>query len=49
VKVARHAEAPYPAGLKGANSNEEPEAIETPVEETAAIDAAEGSNENGEG
>lgn len=41
VKVARHADAPYPAGLKAvANSNTAP--AETPVEETAAPEAAEG-------
>ena len=41
VKVARHADAPYPAGLKAvANSNTAP--AETPVEETAAPEATEG-------
>ena len=41
VKVARHAEAPYPASLKAAaNSNEAP--AETPAEETAAPEATEG-------
>jgi large subunit ribosomal protein L3 len=39
VKVARHAEAPYPAGIKGpANSNETPAA----AEDTAAVEATEG-------
>jgi large subunit ribosomal protein L3 len=41
VKVARHADAPYPAGLKAAaNSNAAP--AETPAEETAAPEATEG-------
>ncbi|WCM28185.1 50S ribosomal protein L3 [Sphingomonas sp. QA11] len=41
VKVARHADAPYPAGLKAAaNSNTAP--AETPAEETAAPEATEG-------
>ena len=43
VKVARHAEAPYPAGLKGAaNSNETPAAADTPAEDVAAVEATEG-------
>jgi len=43
VKVARHAEAPYPAGLKGAaNSNEVPEAADTPAETAEAPEATEG-------
>ena len=41
VKVARHAEAPYPAGLKQAvNNNDAP--ANTPAEEAAAPEAAEG-------
>ena len=41
VKVARHAEAPYPAGLKAAaNSNNAP--AETPAETVDAPEAAEG-------
>ena len=41
VKVARHAEAPYPAGLKtAANSNDS--AADTPAEDTAAVEATEG-------
>jgi large subunit ribosomal protein L3 len=41
VKVARHAEAPYPAGLKqAANSNDS--AAETPADVTAAPEATEG-------
>jgi large subunit ribosomal protein L3 len=48
VKVARHAEAPYPAGLiQAANSNDSAPA-DTPVEETVAVETAEGANENGE-
>ena len=40
VKVARHGEAPYPAGLKvAANSNDE-EAAETPAEEVVVNEAA---------
>jgi large subunit ribosomal protein L3 len=42
VKVARHAEAPYPAGLKGANSNEVPEAADTPADTVEAPEATEG-------
>jgi large subunit ribosomal protein L3 len=41
IKVARHADAPYPAGLKAAaNSNTAP--AETPAEKTAAPEATEG-------
>ncbi len=43
VKVSRHAEAPYPAGIKSAaNSNETPAAADTPAEDTAAVEATEG-------
>jgi len=51
VKVSRHAEAPYPAGIKGAaNSNETPAAADTPAEDTAAVEVTEGTNQqNGEG
>ena len=43
VKVSRHAEAPYPAGLKSlANSNETPAAADTPAEDTAAVEATAG-------
>ena len=43
VKIARHADAPYPAGLKqAANSNDTPVAAETPAEDTAAVEATEG-------
>ena len=46
VKVARHAEAPYPAGLKQAandlaNNNDSAPA-DTPAEETVAVETAEG-------
>ena len=41
VKVARHADAPYPAGLKAAaNSNAAP--AETPAEDVQAVEATEG-------
>ena len=40
VKVARHADAPYPAGLKqAANTNT---AADTPAEDTSAVEATEG-------
>ncbi|HKR92772.1 50S ribosomal protein L3 [Novosphingobium sp.] len=42
VKVARHAEAPYPAGLKAAANTNEPVVADTPAEETAAPEATEG-------
>jgi len=43
VKVARHAEAPYPAALKGAaNSNDDSAPADTPAEETVAVEATEG-------
>ncbi len=42
VKVARHAEAPYPAGLKSAANSNDPVVADTPVEETAAPEATEG-------
>ena len=44
VKVARHAEAPYPAGIRQVASGN---AAETPVE--VSNEAAEGSNSDGEG
>jgi len=41
VKVARHAEAPYPASVKqAANSNQAP--AETPAEDVATVEATEG-------
>ena len=54
VKVARHGEAPYPAGLKSsAAANEDitetPAAAETPAEDTAAVEAADGQNQQTEG
>jgi large subunit ribosomal protein L3 len=51
VKVARHADAPYPAGLKGAASSiediiedivETSAAADTPAEDTAAVEQTEG-------
>jgi large subunit ribosomal protein L3 len=40
VKLGRHAEAPYPAGLKqAANSNDTTSAADTPAEDTAAVEA----------
>ena len=46
VKVARHGEAPYPAGLKSAAANEDiietPAAADTPAEDTAAVQATDG-------
>jgi len=49
VKVSRPDEAPYPAALKGGANSNEPEAADTPAEDTAAVEATEGSNSNGEG
>lgn len=43
VKVSRHADAPYPAGLKiAAIANETSAAADTPAEDTAAVEATEG-------
>jgi len=42
VKVSRHAEAPYPAGLKQAANSNTPAAADTPAEDTAAVEAADG-------
>jgi large subunit ribosomal protein L3 len=43
VKVSRHADAPYPAGLKGAASeNIDTAAADTPAEEAPAVEATEG-------
>ena len=42
VKVARHAEAPYPAGLKQAANSNETAPAETPVEVVEAPEATEG-------
>ena len=50
VKVARHGEAPYPAGLKGsATANDTAAAADTPAEETAAVEATDGQNQQTEG
>ncbi len=50
VKVARHGEAPYPAGLKGSASlDETPAAADTPADETAAVEAADGQIQQTEG
>ncbi|MGD9471960.1 MAG: 50S ribosomal protein L3 [Novosphingobium sp.] len=49
VKVARHAEAPYPAGLKGAANSNDAAPADTPAEEAVVVDAAEATNSNGEG
>jgi large subunit ribosomal protein L3 len=42
VKVARHAEAPYPAGLKQAANSNDSAPADTPAEETVAVETAEG-------
>jgi large subunit ribosomal protein L3 len=42
VKVSRHAEAPYPAGIKGAANSNDSAAADTPAEDTAAVEATEG-------
>lgn len=42
VKVARHADAPYPAGLKQVANNNDTAPAETPAEDVAAVDAGEG-------
>ena len=42
VKVARHADAPYPAGLKQAANSNQSAAADTPAEEAAAPEATEG-------
>ena len=42
VKIDRHAEAPYPAGLKSVANSNEPAAAETPAETVEAPEAAEG-------
>lgn len=42
VKVARHAEAPYPAGLKQAANSNNSAPADTPAEETVAVEAADG-------
>lgn len=42
VKVSRPDDAPYPAALKGGANSNEPEAADTPAEDTAAVEATEG-------
>ena len=42
VKVSRHAEAPYPAGLKQVANNNDAAPADTPAETVAAVDSAEG-------
>ena len=42
VKVARHAEAPYPAGIKGAANSNDSAPADTPAEEAVAVEATEG-------
>jgi large subunit ribosomal protein L3 len=42
VKIARHAEAPYPAGLKSAANSNDSAPADTPAEETAAVEATDG-------
>ena len=42
VKVSRHAEAPYPAGLKSAANSNDSAPADTPAEETAAVETADG-------
>ncbi|AZI34722.1 50S ribosomal protein L3 [Caenibius tardaugens NBRC 16725] len=42
VKVARHAEAPYPAGLKGAANSNEAAPADTPADTAPAVEATEG-------
>ena len=48
VKVSRHAEAPYPGAVKQADNNNSA-AADTPAEDTAAVEATDGTNTNGEG
>ncbi len=42
VKVARHADAPYPAGLKGAASSNESAPADTPADPAPAVEGTEG-------
>lgn len=42
VKVSRHADAPYPAGLKQAANSNDSAAADTPADTGAAVDAADG-------
>ena len=42
VKVARHADAPYPAGLKQVANNNDTAPADTPADEAATVDATDG-------
>ena len=42
MKVARHADAPYPAGLKQVANNDDTAPAETPAEDVATVDATDG-------
>ncbi|MBA3055952.1 MAG: 50S ribosomal protein L3 [Sphingomonadales bacterium] len=42
VKVSRHAESPYPAGLKQAANSNDSAPADTPAEDVAAVEATEG-------
>ena len=42
VKVSRHAEAPYPAGLKQAANSNNSAAADTPAQDVAAVEATDG-------
>jgi large subunit ribosomal protein L3 len=42
VKVARHADAPYPAGLRQVANNNDTAPAETPAEDVATVDATDG-------
>ena len=42
VKVARHADAPYPAGLRAVANNNDTAPAETPAEDVATVDATDG-------
>jgi large subunit ribosomal protein L3 len=42
VKVSRHAEAPYPAALKGAANSNDAAPADTPADEAPAVEATEG-------
>ena len=49
IKVSRHADAPYPAGIKQAANSNDSAPAEVPVEEAPAVEATDGQNANGEG
>ena len=42
VKVSRHTEAPYPAGIKGAANSNDSAAADTPAVDVAAVEATDG-------